>query len=333
MAEFATTAPDVSAAIGRTPLIRLAGPSEATGCEIYGKAEFMNPGGSIKDRTALGILDAAERAGRLKPGGVIVEGTAGNTGIGLTMLARARHYRTLIVMPETQSREKIEALRVLGAELELVQAVPYADPGNYVRVARRRAEEIPGAILADQFDNLANRDIHAATTGVEIWEEMAGRIDAFVSAAGTGGTIAGVGQTLKQRDPKVRVILADPHGSGLYDWIKTGTPHAEGSSITEGIGQGRVTENLAVAPIDDAVRIDDQTAMDWCWRLLRDEGLNVGTSTGINVGGAIEVARQLGPGHRIVTVLADGGQRYASKMFDAAFLKSKGIKPPDWLPD
>jgi cysteine synthase A len=333
MAEFATTASDVSAAIGRTPLIRLAGPSEATGCEIYGKAEFMNPGGSIKDRTALGILDAAERAGRLKPGGVIVEGTAGNTGIGLTMLARARHYRTLIVMPETQSREKIEALRVLGAELELVKAVPYADPGNYVRVARRRAEEIPGAILADQFDNLANRDIHAATTGVEIWDEMAGRIDAFVSAAGTGGTIAGVGQTLKQRDPKVRVILADPHGSGLYDWIKTGTPHAEGSSITEGIGQGRVTENLAVAPIDDAVRIDDQTAMDWCWRLLRDEGLNVGTSTGINVGGAVEVARQLGPGHRIVTVLADGGQRYASKMFDAAFLKSKGIRPPDWLPD
>jgi cysteine synthase len=333
MAVFATTAPDVSAAIGRTPLIRLAGPSDATGCEIYGKAEFMNPGGSIKDRTALGILGAAERAGQLKPGGTIVEGTAGNTGIGLTMLARARHYRTLIVMPETQSREKIEALRVLGAELELVKAVPYSDPGNYARVAQRRAQEIPGAIFANQFDNLANRDVHAATTGVEIWDEMAGRIDVFVSAAGTGGTIAGVGQLLKQRDPNVRVILADPHGSGLYDWIKTGTPHAEGSSITEGIGQGRVTENLAVAQIDDAVRIDDQTAMDWCWRLLRDEGLNVGTSTGVNVAGAVEIARRLGPGHRIVTVLCDGGQRYASKMFDAAFLKSKGIRPPDWLPD
>jgi cysteine synthase len=331
MAAFATTVPDVSAAIGRTPLIRLAGPSALTGCEIFGKAEFMNPGGSIKDRTALGILDAAERAGRLKPGGTVVEGTAGNTGIGLTMLARARHYRTLIVMPETQSREKIEAVRVLGAELELVKAVPYADPGNYVRVARRRAEEIPGAILADQFDNLANRDIHYTTTGVELWEEMGGQIDAFVSAAGTGGTIAGVGAALKERDPKVRVVLADPHGSGLYAWIKTGTPRAEGSSITEGIGQSRVTENLAVAPIDDALQIDDQTAMDWCWRLLRDEGLNVGTSTGINVGGAVELAKQLGPGHRIVTVLCDGGQRYASKLFDADFLRSKGIRPPDWL--
>ena len=323
-------------AIGRTPLIRLRRASEATGCTILGKAEFMNPGGSVKDRAALAIITDAEGKGLLRPGGVIVEGTAGNTGIGLTLVGNARGYRSVIVMPETQSREKIEFLRMIGADLRLVPAAPYRDPGNYVHVSRRLAEELAktephGAIWANQFDNLANREGHRVTTGAEIWEQTGGRIDAFTCACGTGGTLAGVALALKERNPAVRIVLADPMGSALYSWVKHGTLELEGSSITEGIGQSRVPGNLQGAPIDDAIRVTDEEAVAQVFDLTIHEGLCVGGSAGLNVAAAIRVARDLGPGHTVVTILCDGGARYQSKLFNPEFLRSKGLPVPPWL--
>jgi cysteine synthase A len=320
----------LAAAIGNTPLIRLRRASEATGCTILGKAEFMNPGGSVKDRAGLAIIEDAERRGVLKPGGVVVEGTAGNTGIGLTLVGNAKGYRSVIVMPETQSREKIDFLRMIGADLRLVPAKPFRDPGNYVHVSRRLAEEL-GGVWANQFDNLANREGHRTTTGPEIWAQTGGRIDAFTCACGTGGTLAGVALALKERDAKVRIVLADPEGSALYGWVKSGDMSVSGSSITEGIGQSRVPENLAGAPIDDAVRIPDAEALEQVFDLLIHEGLSVGGSAGINVAAAVRVARDLGPGHTVVTVLCDGGARYQSKLFNPAFLREKGLPVPAWL--
>ncbi len=323
-------AADLAAAIGHTPLIRLRGPSQATGCTILGKAEFMNPGSSVKDRAALAIILDAERRSVLKPGGTVVEGTAGNTGIGLALVGNARGYRTVIVMPETQSREKIEFLRMIGAELRLVPAKPYRDPGNYVHVSRRLAEET-GAFWANQFDNLANREGHRATTGPEIWAETKGAVDAFTCACGTGGTLAGVAFALKERKPGVRIVLADCEGSALYGWVKAKDLSISGSSITEGIGQSRVPGNLDGAPIDDAERVPDAEALEQIFDLLIHEGLSVGTSSGINVAAAIRVARTLGPGHTVVTILADGGSRYQSKLFNPEFLRSKNLPVPSWL--
>jgi cysteine synthase A len=319
-------------AVGNTPLIRLGLLSELTGCEILGKAEFMNPGGSVKDRAALGILLEAEASGALEPGGTVVEGTAGNTGIGLTHLCNARGYKALIVIPDTQSAEKIGLLRSLGAEVRTVPAVPYRDPNNYVKLSGRIAAETPGAVWANQFDNLANRRAHYASTGPEIWEQTGGRIDAWVSATGTGGTYAGVALFLKERSERVRCVLADPHGSALYSWATAGTLQAEGSSITEGIGNSRVTANLEGAPIDDAVRIDDQAALDTIYQLLWCEGLFMGGSVGINVAAAVETARRLGPGHTIVTVLCDGGDRYRSRLYDADWLAGRGLRQPERSP-
>jgi len=321
----------LTTAIGNTPLILLRRASAATGCTILGKAEFMNPGGSVKDRAGLAIIEDAERTGRLKPGGVVVEGTAGNTGIGLTLVGNARGYRTVIVMPETQSQEKIDFLRMIGADLRLIPAKPYKDPGNYVHVSRRLAEEMQ-AVWANQFDNLANREGHRATTGPEIWHQTAGAIDAFTCACGTGGTLAGIALALKARNPNVRIVLADPEGSCLYGWVKSNDLTVEGSSITEGIGQGRVPGNLDGAPIDDAVRIPDPEALEQVYDLLIHEGLSIGGSAGINVAAAIRVARQMGPGHTIVTILCDGGSRYQSKLFNPTFLKSKGLPTPPWMP-
>ena len=315
-------------AVGRTPLIRLRALSELTGCDILGKAEFMNPGGSVKDRAALGILQAAEANGQLQPGGTVVEGTAGNTGIGLAHLCNARGYRCLIVIPETQSAEKIAQLRILGAEVRTVPAVPYANPDNYVKLSGRIAAETPGAVWANQFDNLANRQAHFDSTGPEIWEQCEGQVDAWVSATGTGGTYAGVALFLKERRPSLRCVLADPNGSALYQWATSGELHAEGSSVTEGIGNSRVTANLAGAPIDDAVRIDDPEALRTIYELLWQEGLYMGGSVGINVAAAVETARRLGPGHRIVTVLCDSGDRYRSRLYDRAWLTSKGLEMP-----
>ncbi len=317
-------------AIGNTPLIRLRRASDATACTILAKAEFMNPGGSVKDRTGLYIIDDAERRGALKPGGTIVEGTAGNTGIGLTLVANARGYRCTIVMPETQSREKIDFLRMIGADLRLVPAKPYRDPGNYVHVSRRLAEEI-GAVWADQFDNLANREGHRLFTGPEIWAQTGGRIDAFTCACGTGGTLAGTALALKALNPALKIVLADPEGSALYGWVKFNDLTVTGSSITEGIGQGRVPANLEGAPIDDAERIGDAEALHQIYDLLIHEGLSVGTSSGINVAAAIRVAKKLGPGHTVVTILCDGGARYASKLFNRAFLTAKGLPVPAWI--
>jgi cysteine synthase A len=322
--------------VGETPLIRLAGPSEATGCEILGKAEFLNPGGSIKDRAALAIVEDAEARGLLRPGGTIVEGTAGNTGIGLALVGNARGYRTVIVMPETQSQEKKDFLRLIGADLRLIPAAPFKDPGNYVHVSRRLAEDLAktepnGAIWANQFDNPANRTGHYQTTGQEIWRQTAGRVDAFTCAVGTGGTLAGVAMALKEHNPKVHIALADPMGSALYSWIKRGELVMEGSSISEGIGQSRVPGNLEGAPIDDAVQITDAVALPIIFDLLKREGLCVGGSSGINVAAAIEVAKRLGPGHTVVTVLCDGGARYQSKLFNPGFLVEKGLPVPDWL--
>ena len=317
-----------SCAVGRTPLIRLRALSDLTGCEILGKAEFMNPGGSVKDRAALGILQEAEASGLLQQGGTVVEGTAGNTGIGLTHLCNARGYRALIVIPETQSAEKIGLLRSLGAEVLTVPAVPYADPNNYVKLSGRLAEEIPGALWANQFDNLANRRAHYATTGPEIWEQCEGRVDAWVAATGTGGTYAGVALFLKERNPAVRCVLADPYGSALYHWAISGELRSEGNSVTEGIGNSRITANLEGAPIDDAVRVVDQDALQTIYRLLWQEGLFMGGSVGINVAAAVETARRLGPGHRIVTVLCDSGDRYRSRLYDAAWLASRGLSQP-----
>jgi cysteine synthase A len=323
-------ADDLAGAIGNTPLIKLRRASAATGCTILGKAEFMNPGGSVKDRAGLAIILDAERRGVLKPGGTVVEGTAGNTGIGLTLVGNARGYKTVIVMPETQSQEKIDFLRMIGADLRLIPAKPYRDPGNYVHVSRRLAEEM-GAVWADQFDNLANREGHRQTTGAEIWRQTGGTVDAFTCACGTGGTLAGVGLALKQRNPSVRVVLADPEGSGLYGWVKSNDLAIAGSSITEGIGQSRVPGNLEGAPIDDAVRIPDAEALEQVFDLLIHEGLSVGGSAGINIAAAIRVARDLGPGHTIVTVLCDGGSRYQSKLFNPEFLRAKNLPVPPWL--
>jgi cysteine synthase A len=315
-------------AVGRTPLIRLRALSELTGCDILGKAEFMNPGGSVKDRAALGILQAAEANGQLHPGGTVVEGTAGNTGIGLAHLCNARGYRCLIVIPETQSAEKIAQLRILGAEVRTVPAVPYANPNNYVKLSGRIAAETPGAVWANQFDNLANRQAHFDSTGPEIWEQCEGQLDAWVSATGTGGTYAGVALFLKERRPSLRCVLADPFGSALYQWATSGELRSEGSSVTEGIGNSRVTANLEGAPIDDAVRIDDPEALRTIYELLWREGLYMGGSVGINVAAAVETARRLGPGHRIVTVLCDSGDRYRSRLYDQAWLTSKGLQMP-----
>ena len=321
---------NVVEAIGKTPLIKLQRASKLTGCAIYGKAEFMNPGGSIKDRAARAIIDDAVRRGTLKPGGLIVEGTAGNTGIGLTLVGNARGYRSVIVMPETQSREKIDFLRMIGADLRLVPAKPYRDPGNYVHVSRRLAEET-GAVWANQFDNPANREGHRLTTGREIWEQTQGKVDAFTCACGTGGTLAGVAMALKERNPRVRIVLADPEGSGLYGWVKSGDLTVTGSSITEGIGQSRVPANLEGAPIDDAERIPDAEALDQVFDLLIHEGLSVGGSAGLNVAATIRVARALGPGHTVATILCDGGARYQSKLFNPEFLRAKNLPVPAWL--
>ena len=330
----ATVAPpvadDLAEAIGNTPLIRLRRASEATGCNILGKAEFMNPGSSVKDRAALAIITDAEASGALKPGGTIVEGTAGNTGIGLTLVASARGYRCVIVMPETQSREKIEFLRMIGADLRLVPAKPFRDPGNYVHVSARLAEEM-GAFWANQFDNLANREGHRLTTGAEIWHQTQGRVDAFTCACGTGGTLAGVSMALKQRNKAVRIVLADPEGSALYGWVKSGDLTVAGSSITEGIGQSRVPGNLEGVAIDDALRIPDAEALEQVFDLLQHEGLSIGGSAGINVAAAIRVARDMGPGHTVVTILCDGGSRYQSKLFNPDFLREKGLPVPGWM--
>jgi len=327
---------DVLAAIGNTPLIRLKRASQLTSCEILGKAEFMNPGQSVKDRAALFIVKDAIASGRLRPGGVVVEGTAGNTGIGLAMVGNALGFRTVIVIPETQSQEKKDALRLLGAELIECPAVPYKDPNNYVKLSGRLAEQLArteknGAVWANQFDNLANRQAHLETTGREIWEQTCGRIDGFTCAVGSGGTLAGVAMALKARDPNIRVAAADPMGAAIYSWIKTCTLHVEGSSITEGIGQGRVTANLEGAPIDDAFQIPDEEALPIVFDLLEHEGLCMGGSTGINVAGAIRMANEMGPGHTIVTVLCDYGNRYQSKLFNPDFLRAKNLPVPHWL--
>jgi cysteine synthase len=321
---------DLAASIGATPLIKLRRASDATGCNILGKAEFMNPGGSVKDRAGLYIITDAEKRGVLKPGGTIVEGTAGNTGIGLTLVGNARGYRCIIVMPETQSKEKIDFLRMIGADLRLVPAKPYRDPGNYVHVSHRMADET-GAVWANQFDNLANREGHRAVTGPEIWEQTDGKVDAFTCACGTGGTFAGVAMALKERNAKVRTVLADCEGSGLYGWVKRNDLSIEGSSITEGIGNSRVTANLEGAPIDDAERIPDAEALQHIYDVLIHEGLSVGTSSGINIAAAVRVAKQLGPGHTVVTILADGGSRYQSKLFNPPFLREKGLPVPPWM--
>ena len=325
-----------AAAVGNTPLIRLTGPSEATGCEILGKCEFMNPGGSVKDRAALAIVEDAESKGLLRPGGVIVEGTAGNTGIGLALVGNSRGYKTVIVIPETQAQEKKDMLRLAGAELVEVPAKPYRDPGNYVHVSRRLAEErarteVNGAIWANQFDNVANREGHRRTTAEEIWADTDGAVDAFVSAVGTGGTLAGTGMGLKAKNPDIVVALADPPGAALYEYYTNGELKAEGSSITEGIGQGRITANLEDAPIDRAFQIPDEESLVVAFDLLQNEGLCLGGSAGVNVAGAIRLAKEIGPGKTIVTILCDGGARYLSKMYNPAFLREKGLPIPPWM--
>ncbi len=327
---------DILSAIGDTPLVRLSRASEETGCEILGKAEFLNPGLSVKDRAALSIVRDAEARGLIGPGGTIVEGTAGNTGIGLALVASVRGYRTLIVIPVTQSEEKKQTLRLAGARLVEVPAVPFAYPDNYVHVARRLAErlaasEASGAFFADQFDNVANRRAHADHTGPEIWAQTGGRVDGFVCAAGTGGTLAGTAEALRERNPKIRIALSDPDGSALHAHYTTGTLKAEGSSITEGIGQGRITKNLDGFTPDHSFRIPDAEALGIVFGLMREEGLSLGGSTGINVAGAVRLARELGPGHTVVTILCDGAARYASKLFNPAFLAERGLPVPDWL--
>jgi cysteine synthase A len=327
---------DAIAAIGDTPLIRLNKASELTGCEILGKAEFLNPGQSVKDRAGLFIIQDAVRRGTLRPGGVVVEGTAGNTGIGLTVVANALGFRTVIVIPETQSQEKKDALRLLGAELIEVPAVPYKDPNNYVKLSGRLAEQMArteknGAIWANQFDNLANRQAHIEGTGPENWHALNCKLDGFICSVGTGGTLAGVAIALKERNKDIRIAAADPLGAAIYSWIKTGELKSHGSSITEGIGQGRVTANLEGAPIDDAFEIPDEEALPIIFDLLQHEGLCMGGSTGINVAGAIRMAKQMGPGHTIVTLLCDYGTRYQSKLFNPDFLREKGLPLPSWL--
>ncbi|MSP81084.1 MAG: cysteine synthase A [Rhodospirillales bacterium] len=322
--------------IGETPLIRLMRASEETGCEILAKAEFLNPGSSVKDRAALAIVEDAERKGQLKPGGVIVEGTAGNTGIGLALVGNARGYRTVIVIPETQSQEKKDMLRLCGADLREVPAVPYKDPNNYVHVSGRLADELArtepnGAIWANQFDNVANRDGHYRTTGPEIWRQTDGRVDGFICSVGTGGTLAGVARCLREKKPGVVIGLADPLGAALYHYYKHGSLKAEGSSISEGIGQGRITKNLEGLKVDAPFQIPDPEWLPIVFDLLKHEGLCVGGSSGVNVAGAIRLASQMGPGHTIVTLLCDYGTRYQSKMFNPAFLRSQNLPVPDWL--
>ena len=322
--------------VGNTPLIKLKKASEITGCEIYGKAEFLNPGSSIKDRAAKGIvLDAIEKK-QLLPGGIIVEGTAGNTGIGLGLVGNSLGYKTLIVMPETQSQEKKDALRLIGCELKLVPALPYSNPGNYIRQSQQIAEDLSkthenGVLWANQFDNVANQMAHFNSTGPEIWEQTEGKIDAFTCAVGTGGTLSGTGLFLKEKNKKIKIALSDPFGSGLYNYYQNGEMKSEGNSITEGIGQGRVTKNLENCPIDLSFRISDNNALTVIFDLLKDEGLFLGGSSGINVAGAIQLAKELGPGHTIVTILCDSGQRYQSKIWNPEFLKSKDLVVPNWL--
>ena len=327
---------DVIAAIGGTPLIRLRQASEATGCEILGKAEFLNPGQSVKDRAALFIIRDAIRRGELRPGGTIVEGTAGNTGIGLATVANAMGFKTVIVIPDTQSQEKKDALRLLGVELIEVPAVPYKDPNNYVKLSGRLAEQLAkteknGAVWANQFDNVANRQAHVEGTGPEVWAQTDGKVDGFVCAVGTGGTLGGIALALKERNRNIRIAAADPLGAAIYSWIKSGKLESHGGSITEGIGQGRVTANLDGAPIDDAYQVPDEEALPIIFDLLQHEGLCMGGSTGINVAGAIRMARDMGPGHTIVTILCDYGNRYQSKLFNPAFLREKGLPTPPWL--
>lgn len=311
--------------VGNTPLIRLNSFSEETGCEILGKAEFLNPGGSVKDRAALYIIQDAEAKGLLHPGGTVVEGTAGNTGIGLTHICNARGYKCLIIIPDTQSQEKMDALRTLGADVRPVPAVPYKDPNNYVKLSGRIASELENAIWANQFDNLANRLAHYETTAAEIWAQTDGKIDAWVAATGTGGTYAGAALYFKEKNPNVRCVVADPMGSGLYSYAKTGEISIEGSSITEGIGNSRITANMEGAPIDDAIRIDDRECLRVVYQLLHKDGLFMGGSVGINVGAAVALAKEMGPGHTIVTVLCDSGSRYQSRLYNAEWLASKGL--------
>jgi cysteine synthase len=327
---------DVVAAIGRTPLIKLRAASEATGCTILGKAEFMNPGGSVKDRAAMAIINDAVGRGALRPSGVIVEGTAGNTGIGIAMVASALGFRAVIVIPDTQAQEKKDMLRLAGAELIEVPAVPYSDPNNYVRYSGRLAEALArtepnGAVWANQFDNVANRRGHFETTGPEIYDDLNGDVDGFVSAVGTGGTLAGVGMALKERNRDIKIAIADPLGAALYSFYTTGELKSSGSSITEGIGQSRITANLEDAPVDFAYQVPDEEALPIVFDLVVQEGLLLGGSSGINIAGAIRLARELGPGHTIVTLLCDSGARYASKLFNPAFLRSKSLPVPDWL--
>lgn len=331
-----TTALTFADLVGNTPLVRLNRISQETGCEIFGKAEFMNPGSSVKDRAALYIVRDAEARGLLRPGGVIVEGTAGNTGIGLALVGNSLGYRTVIVIPETQSAEKISMLRLCGAEVRLVPAVPYRDDNNYVKLSGRLAEELAaedpnGAIWANQFDNVANRQAHIEGTGPEIWSQTDGKIDGFVCSVGTGGTLAGVGMALKERRKDVVIALADPMGSALYNYYTHGELKSEGGSITEGIGQGRITKNLEGAPIDKAYQISDQEALPYIFDLLEHEGLCLGGSSGVNVAGAVRLARDLGPGHTIVTMLCDFGTRYESRLFDPTFLREKDLPVPRWL--
>lgn len=324
------SANDIAALVGDTPLVRLSGPSERTGATVLGKCEFMNPGGSVKDRAALFIIEEAEASGRLKPGGIIVEGTAGNTGIGLAVIGAARGYRTMIVMPETQSQEKKDALRALGAELVLVPATSYANAGHYVHTSRRLAEETPGAIWANQFDNVANRYAHIRTTAPEIWEATGGRIDGFTCAAGTGGTIAGVGLGLKERNPDITIALTDPYGAALHSYYTTGELKAEGNSVAEGIGQSRITANLEGAPVDRAYRVADAEALPVLHELMARDGLHLGLSSAINVAGAEYLARDLGPGSTVVTILCDSGSRYLSTLWNPAWLDAKGLPRPPW---
>ena len=318
-------APDIISLIGNTPLLTLKGPSEETGCTILGKAEFLNPGGSVKDRAALGIIEDAEKQGLLKPGGIIVEGTAGNTGIGLAVVGAARGYKTIIVMPETQSREKMDTLRALGAELVLVPAAPYANPGHYVHTSRRIAGETPGAIWANQFDNVANRLAHIRTTAPEIWRQTEGRIDGFTCAVGTGGTLAGVALGLRAEKPDVTIALTDPEGAALFNWFANGELKAEGSSVSEGIGQSRITGNLDGLHVDAQFRVPDAEGLAWVRRLNAEEGICLGLSSGINVAGAVRLARQMGPGHVIVTILCDSGLRYLSTIYNPDWLAAKGL--------
>lgn len=325
-----TTLPNTLDLIGNTPLVRLRGPSEEAGCDIFGKCEFANPGASVKDRAALFIVRDAEQQGLLKPGGTIVEGTAGNTGIGLALVANALGYKTIIVMPETQSQEKKDTLRALGAQLVLVPAAPYSNPGHFVHTSRRLAEETPNAVWANQFDNIANRKAHIETTAEEIWAQMDGRVDGFTCAAGTGGTIAGVGLGLKARDENVTIALTDPHGAALYNYFACGELRSEGSSVAEGIGQGRITANLDGAPIDTQFRISDEEGLVWVRRLLGEEGLCLGLSSGINVAGAIALGKQLGKGARVATILCDTGFRYLSTIYNPEWMKSKNLPPMPW---